>query len=393
MKDARNVNIGHGGEVVPASNRGRRGDRKSRVWLGVVAVAAFAAGCGQSGSAGPNSWLGPVQDGSAGGGGGAGSGSSGASSGSTGASGSSGASTSGGGGGGTPSGARTGSSTGGTTGSTGSSTGTSGSSVSGSSGGVVVTTGGGDPKIPAVMGTCPMIATGNIMVLGQSVSLQVGTKQAEKKGAVMFYWHGTGSSAAEVAGLGAAVTEITGEGGVVASFSTSTGMGTNTGNNVWYTGDFAMADQILACAVQQLNIDIRRVYTAGCSAGGLQAGAMVYSRSSYLAASMPNSGGTIFPFPQDDMSRVANIITTHGKMGTDVVVIDFASASLMEDKDVVAKKGFAIDCDHGGGHCGAPPDDTAAQWRFCKDHPFGVSPEPYAAGIPSGFPAYCTIQK
>ena len=84
--------------------------------------------------------------------------------------------------------------------------------------------------------------------------------------------------------MGAEVSEITGEGGVVASFSTSTAMGTDTGDAVWYTGDFAMADQILACAVQQLNIDTRQIYTAGCSAGGLQAGAMVCSRSSYLAA-------------------------------------------------------------------------------------------------------------
>jgi poly(3-hydroxybutyrate) depolymerase len=192
--------------------------------------------------------------------------------------------------------------------------------------------------------------------------------------------------------MGAQIQEIMGEGGVVASFSTSTGMGTNTGDAVWYTGDFAMADQILACAVQQLNIDTRRIYSAGCSAGGLQTGAMVYSRSSYLAAGMPNSGGIVFAFPMDDPSHVPSLITTHG--GTsDNVGVSFAQTSATEDNDIASKGGYVVDCNHGGGHCQAPANDIAAQWQFCKDHPFGVSPNPYASGLPASFPSYCTIIK
>jgi poly(3-hydroxybutyrate) depolymerase len=252
--------------------------------------------------------------------------------------------------------------------------------------------GNGMPKIPAVMGTCPTLATGSITVLGQSVSLSVGTKQADKKGPVFFYWHGTGSSAGEVALLGSAVSEITGQGGLVASFSTSTAMGTNTGDAVWYTGDFAMADQILACAVQQLNIDTQRIYTGGCSAGGLQAAWMLFGRSSYIAAAMPNSGGVVFAPAQDDASHLGSLMTVHGAPGSDVVVIDFSTTSATADKAVVAKGSFAVDCNTGKGHCGAGAADTAAQWQFCKDHPFGVKPEPYTS-LPSSFPSYCTIIK
>jgi poly(3-hydroxybutyrate) depolymerase len=238
---------------------------------------------------------------------------------------------------------------------------------------------------------CPKLVTGTIMVLGHSVQVWVGAKQTEKKGAVFFYWHGTGSSSGEAAGLGGAIQEITGEGGLVASFTDTTMKGMNTGNNVWYTGDFEMADQILACAVQQLNIDTRRIYAGGCSAGGLQSGTMLYSRSSYIAAVMPNSGGVVFPFALEDPSHVPALITTHGKMGTDVVVIDFSNSSATEDKDVAGKGGYVVDCDHGGGHCGAPPNDTAAQWQFCKDHPFGVTKDPYNGMLPSTFPSYCKI--
>ncbi len=253
-----------------------------------------------------------------------------------------------------------------------------------------------DPKLPTITATCPTLATGMVTVMGQQVQLWVGTKQADKKGAVFFYWHGTGSQSSEAALLGPALNEIQSEGGIVASFTTTTSLGTNTGNNVWYTGDFAMADIILACAVQQLNIDTHRIYTGGCSAGGLQSGAMVYGRSSYLAGAMPNSGG-IVPIPGlttfDDPSHVPSLITTHGG-AADMVGVSFSQTSATEDNDIASKGGLVVDCDHGGKHCAAPADDIAGQWTFLKAHPFGVSPDPYAAGLPAtGFPSYCKIIK
>jgi hypothetical protein len=181
----------------------------------------------------------------------------------------------------------------------------------------------------------------------------------------------------------------------------------DTGDAVWYTGDFAMADQILACAVQQLNINTRMIYTAGCSAGGLQSGAMVFSRSDYIAASMPNSGGEVIAdeFPLEN-SHVPSVITAHGG-SADMVVISFATASATLDTQVASLApssmppgGYVIDCNHGGGHCGiffAPAVDYAeyisAQWQFCKDHPYGVAQDPYANGLPASFPSYCTVIK
>ncbi len=252
----------------------------------------------------------------------------------------------------------------------------------------------GEPKLPTITETCPQLKTGTVTVMGKSVQLWVGAKQDGKKGAVMFYWHGTGSQSSEASLLGPALQEITGEGGIVASFTTTTSTGTNTGNNVWYTGDFKMADIILVCATQQLNIDTHRIYTAGCSAGGLQSGAMVYGRSSYLAGAMPNSGG-IVPIPGlttlEDPSHVPALATTHG--GTsDMVGVSFSMTSATEDNDIAMKGGYVMDCDHGGGHCMAPAAAVAAQWTFLKAHPFGVASDPYAGGL-MGFPTYCKIIK
>ena len=112
----------------------------------------------------------------------------------------------------------------------------SSSSSGSSSGGTVMTTGSG-AKIPAVSGTCPTIATGTITVLGQQVQIWAG-KKGDTPAPIVFYWHGTGSSATEAeAFMSAQISEVTGEGGVFASFTTSTAMGTDTGDAVWYTGD------------------------------------------------------------------------------------------------------------------------------------------------------------
>jgi hypothetical protein len=94
-----------------------------------------------------------------------------------------------------------------------------------------------------------------------------------------------------------------------------------------------------------------------------------------------------------DPTHVPAVMTEHGAPGADVVIVDFSVQSMVLDVDVAMKGGFAMDCNHGGGHVGSPPDLKAAGWQFLKDHPFGVSPEPYANGLPSMFPSYCTIVK
>jgi hypothetical protein len=136
---------------------------------------------------------------------------------------------------------------------------------------------------------------------------------------------------------------------------------------------------------------VRRIYTAGCSSGGVQAGVMAYLRSSYVAAAIPNSGGTVAQFELEDPAHVPAIMTAHGRTGLDVVIIDFANASRVLAADIAAQGGFAVDCDHDRGHCASPPELKNAQWQFLKDHPFGVTPEPYASELPASFPRYCSI--
>jgi poly(3-hydroxybutyrate) depolymerase len=249
--------------------------------------------------------------------------------------------------------------------------------------------------LPTIASACPPMQTGNVMFSGQTWQLWAGTPTADQHGALLLYWHGTGSSSAEpLYTIGQAqIDAIVGEGGLVASPQATTSQGSNTGNGVWYTGDFDTADQVVACAIDQLHISTQRIHVSGGSAGALQAVRMAYDRSGYIAAAAPLSGGLLSStLSLEDASNIPAAMATHGAQGKDVVIIDFAQASARYETDVKAKGGFAIDCNTGGGHVSGPPQIGPAIWQFLKDHPFKVQPEPYVGMLSSLFPSYCMIQ-
>src|SRR5260221_53681 len=242
--------------------------------------------------------------------------------------------------------------------------------------------------------TCQPFRSGSMTFLGLAVTIWAGTKPASGPGGpVVFYWHGTGTNGQEAtSGLSAAgIQEAVAQGGVVASFEASTGKGTNTGDLVWYTGDFDVADQILACAIQLLNVDTHRIHTAGYSAGGLQVGAMAYLRSGYLASVIVYSGGVLFP-QQQNPNAIPASLGAHGAPGSDALILDFGTITTDYLKGVKAKGAFVIDCNDGSSHIDVLKRFAVAPngWKFFKDHPYKKKPEPYTS-LPAGWPSYCQI--
>jgi hypothetical protein len=255
--------------------------------------------------------------------------------------------------------------------------------------------------LPTVSGTCPTIAknasASTLTFAGEPVEVWTGTGG----GPLVMYWYPTGGSADSLLSFDefgqTNIDAVTAAGGIVASFGASNGQGTNTGDDVWYTGDFTTADQVVACAIQQLDIDTTRIFVTGASAGGLQTTWMSYARSGYVAAAVTLSGGLtgengfyLTPTTLQDPTNVPSVMAVHGAEGVDVVGIDFAIASSAWEEDIKSKGGFSLDCNTQGGHVSGPPQILPGMWQFMVDHPFKVSPQPYPP-IPAVYPSYCEI--
>jgi len=281
---------------------------------------------------------------------------------------------------------------------------TGGSATGGEATGGEATGGAGSGPTPTALptptATCPTLKSGMVSFLGSEVSLTVGPSGVA--GPLLFYWHATAMTYAEVStGFGDFMDEVESSGGVVASFTSTTRDGSNTGNAVWYTGDFAIADEVLACALEQGLVDPRRVHVSGYSAGGLQCGVMARARSGYVASVLCMSGGlvqalsfTLDGFALQEPSYSPSAIAAHGAAGLDVIGVDFSTCSAYFCGLVAADGGVAIDCDDGGDHLASMASRArtmgAVATRFFDENRWG-SPADYAGGLPSYFPDYCAL--
>jgi hypothetical protein len=293
------------------------------------------------------------------------------------------------GGGTTASGGASGNS--GTTGSGGTSAigGAAGGGASGGGGYV----GGLDPIIPDISGDCPMFKAGTstVTVMGSSATVIAGA-QKQGTGSLLFYFYGTGKLG-DVSFLPQAVKDdVAAQGGIVFALNQSKGTGGDcSGTGTWGIDDFKVTDQVVACAVKNYGIDPKRIYATGCSAGGLFTGCMGIMRSKYIAAVAPNSGGVTIGYGKlEDPTRVPSAITMNGGAG-DNVIVNFGQTSEAYDNYILHYGGFAVNCIHNMGHCGAPAALYMSAWQFLKDHPFGTKPSPYANGLPSGFDPSCKV--
>jgi dienelactone hydrolase len=254
------------------------------------------------------------------------------------------------------------------------------------------------PVLPAIRGPCPEFRDGTTIMVAGHGGIVIAAGAPGKGGALVFYWHGNGSSPKEVMrGFSAEQqAEILSGGGIIAAFdgSKSSMSGADcSGSKVHNEADFDAADQIAACAVQNHGIDPRRIYTTGCSFGALQGGCMALMRSSYVAAAALNSGGLVAPeyaVVEWQDKHAPAILTLHGG-STDMVIASFSETSDLLDMRAKDHGSFVVDCNHGGGHCQATPEAQVAMWQFMKDHPWGFEQSPWASALPAGVPQYCKV--
>ena len=153
---------------------------------------------------------------------------------------------------------------------------------------------------------------------------------------------------------------------------------------------------MVACSIQEAKIDPRRIHATGLSSGATLTSDMVHRRAYYLASASPKSGGfdPYNPVPKnaDPGNKMAVMIFHGGASDTwGNPAYEFYQEQSEKMAGILKQEGsFAIVCNHNKGHT-EPTWDQGTVWQFFKDHPFNVTPKPYAQGLPAGFPSYCKI--
>jgi hypothetical protein len=234
----------------------------------------------------------------------------------------------------------------------------------------------------------------NVMFAGRPYAVWSGDP-AKGPGPLLIYWYNVGSNSTEPtwAIQMPQIQRIMDAGGAVVAQVGTTSSGQSTGDAVWYTGDVDAADQVVACAIQNQKIDVRRIWSAGYGGGGFQSVYMWYARSGYISGVISYSGGDFGTpkVPLEDPSHVPVGVASHGGPGVDLGgdIIDYTTLSYAWEMN--NPTAFIVDCDDGGNHSATGPRTAMAPQaiQMLWDHPYGITPEPYAAGLPPAWPSTC----
>jgi formylglycine-generating enzyme required for sulfatase activity len=260
-----------------------------------------------------------------------------------------------------------------------------------------------DEFIPRPTGNCPTIADGTITFSPAGIpprGVHVYMPRSVRKPApLIFYWHGS-DQPPEEAEFGLPIAAVNAAGWIVASPRHDPK--SPTGAWLFPTGrddDFVLADEVIGCVNEQIGVDTRHIHSIGMSNGGLQTTRMSWRRDGYLASSVSYSGGVSgSALPHLDAGESAGNLPPEQDPGNKFAVMmfhggptDWAQQNSQEWLAALKQTGhFAIICDHGLGHA-IPEDALPSVFRFLQDHPWHSIPDPYAAGLPAGFPEYCSL--
>ncbi len=263
--------------------------------------------------------------------------------------------------------------------------------------------GGGDdePILPAVSGTCPTLRNGQVQFPSDQnrvVHLRMDSNAATK-GPLIFLWHGqqtpdtTDAHATTVANTlltNAVVTQVINAGGIVAIMkmhSPSTWDNATSWNPS--TRDLNLADQVVACANQQGQLDPKRIHSVGMSWGGYMTSHFAYLRSNYIASAVVQSGG--FTGSAQNVQRPSNKFATITGIGqVSAGELQLVVNPLNGYRNYAKSNGqFVVHCAHSGGHVPIPGGGPM-HWRFFQDHPYGVTNAYGSSALPSAFLNSCS---
>jgi len=211
---------------------------------------------------------------------------------------------------------------------------------------------------------------------------------------LLFMWHGLGDNKANFGqGMGAQFHADTL--GAIAVVPQSKGAATGWG----WAGDTSAApdaqlfDDLLTCIDAQYDIDNRRVYTTGFSAGALWSSYLVVKRSTFLAAAVIWSGGTgSTAYPYKTPKRKIPVLASWGGKN-DTALIQFEQTTGDMVGKLIKDGHYVIACNHGLGHT---IPQGGLQWglKFLAAHDWDSQADsPLKKGDTSAFPDYCVFSQ
>ena len=263
------------------------------------------------------------------------------------------------------------------------------------------------PPRPVSAGTCPTLVPGTnrITAAGRERGFELYLPDEPAAAPVVFLWHGVGDTARNIAAFFGASGAARRYGAIIVAPNDCCADGHQECCDqltVWgflptaplrQEIDLTLFDDIYACVSEQFDVDPRRVYTSGFSAGGLWSTFLSLNRSEYLAAAAIFSGGVgTYVRYRTAEHRLPLMLSWGGPNDTYMngfVKFYEMMASLIAA--VQADGHFVVACNHGLGHT---VPSGAANWtyEFLLDHPWTNEPSPYADGtLPDAYPDYCEV--
>ncbi len=264
--------------------------------------------------------------------------------------------------------------------------------------------------VPTPTAPCPTIVDGDVTFCPGSMmscrdALVVNASGSSGSGPLALHWHGTYESPEAVLAWDSAAQAIQGmvqqNGGLMvlpradpaavarpdAPFPWWVVCGESSPSQCNRPDDFILADEIVACAVEQGLVDPARLTTSGMSAGGIMTAHLV-DRVGYLAGAVSWSGGLQDDYQPTTPLGDTAVLSLHGGAldgycGAGMPpgqCYGFKAPAEAFALDVATAGDFAFVCDHQAGHSTAMGGHGAAFLRDAHTSGHGW------VGYPFGYP-------
>lgn len=243
---------------------------------------------------------------------------------------------------------------------------------------------------PVYDGECPtMVDGGNsgFRSAGLGRNFRVALPDDPQGAPVLFAWHWLGGNATTLMNVLQLSSLAKSEGVIIIAPES------NGGQFEWRftegpenNPDLQLFEDLLACADEQFDVDLDRVYSTGHSAGGLWTSYLSIHASEWLASTAVMSGGANAQTYVTPDRKLPVLVIWGGPTDT-YGTLSFAETSTFF-ADALREDGhFVTTCEHSQGHL-PPVGGMAYIWRWLQDHPHSID-EPYVDGLPDVFPEYC----